>query len=113
MNLTRYLTPTRILVVAAILMIGVGLLFIPRASHKQVWVEPDSPIATLSEGWQYRWGDSPRDATGVPIWTYEDLANPAWQPLPMLGWPPNPQNQTTFWVRTTLPPADHWPEPSL
>ena len=57
MKLTYYLTPTRILVVATILAIGVGLLFMPRNSHKQIEFEPDSPVMTLSEGWQYRWGD--------------------------------------------------------
>src|SRR5262245_19358234 len=113
MKLNRYLTPTGILVVATILIIGVGLLFIPRTSHKHVSIEPVSPVVTLGEGWEYRWCDSPRDAAGVPLWTYEELDNPAWQPLSTLGWPPNPPSQATFWLRTTLPPEEHWPEPAL
>jgi len=27
----------------------------------------------LTENWQYRWGDSPFNSYGAPVWTLEDL----------------------------------------
>ena len=38
----------------------------------------------LTDGWQYRWGDSPKDPSGVPIWakSYDNAGE--WQDMETL-----------------------------
>jgi len=69
---------------------------------------PNVPIE-LTEGWAYRWGDSPIDAEGIPTWTYEDFGDSEWIPIDYkdsLVNPPNRQNRKNLWLRTTLPGED-------
>jgi hypothetical protein len=35
----------------------------------------------VGEGWQYRWGDSPIDARGVPLWAYNESDGSVWMPI--------------------------------
>ena len=44
--------------------------------HAQPLRESDSPPVKITEGWQYRWGDSPVDDEGIPLWTYQELNSP-------------------------------------
>ncbi len=41
--------------------------------------ETVAPIP-LVEGWRHRWGDSPMDSDGIPVWAKEAEASSAWRP---------------------------------
>ncbi|MGM0767933.1 MAG: GGDEF domain-containing protein [Pseudomonadota bacterium] len=70
-----------------------------------------SPLA-LSEGWQYRWGDSPVTDNGVPEWILDDTATDDWHAISFPSNPPNRQGREHVWFRITLPDGD-WREPVL
>ncbi len=63
--------------------------------------DADAGVMTLDEGWHYRWGDSPLDERGVPVWTYDTLAT-AWQPTATLFVPPG-EAEAFLWLRIRLP----------
>jgi len=69
---------------------------------------PRGPLTTLEAGWEYRWGDSPFDAAGVPVWTYEQDAVPAaaepWRAIEFPSNPPGRGQRTNLWFRLRLPP---------
>src|SRR5262249_39087436 len=66
---------------------------------------PDAPRPLVGP-WEYRWGDSPRDAQGQRTW-----ARPDHDPVAERGWqssgnrvPPGGRGANQFlWLRTTLP----------
>ena len=51
--------------------------------------------------WQYRWGDSPRDAHGALMWA-QDPGDSGWHELQSLGTPPGRNGQRFLWMRTRL-----------
>ena len=102
------------IILFTLLALAIGSLFtISFDSHKESMLEPDSSVVKLEGGWLYRWGDSPLNADGIPIWTYDDLSNPDWQPLPTLGWPPDREGRTSVWLQITLPSSGRWQDPAL
>jgi hypothetical protein len=56
----------------SLLAISTGLIgvFAQDSSNIQIQTEVLEPIE-LSQNWQYRWGDSPKDESGIPLWSYE------------------------------------------
>ncbi|MDR5898181.1 diguanylate cyclase [Halomonas vilamensis] len=62
------------------------------------------------EHWEYRWGDSPRDALGHPLWLSD--ASPSWQAIPFPANPPERKGQQHAWFRTFLPDGE-WRDPVL
>ncbi len=72
----------------------------------------ERPPIPLKEGWQLRWGDSPVDTEGVPVWTYVDPDNPDWEPVSSPAYRRPPDNQHFHWLRIRLPQAK-WPESVL
>ncbi len=74
--------------------------------------DSETPPIILKEGWQLRWGDSPVDAEGNPVWTHQDLENPGWESVSSVLHRRPPDNQHYHWLRIRLPQAD-WPEPVL
>jgi two-component system sensor histidine kinase ChiS len=59
-----------ILYLGAFLLILLScLLFNTAPSQAKSLTTTDLPPIEITEGWQYRWGDSPLDETGVPVWT--------------------------------------------
>ncbi len=63
-------------------------------------------LIELTEGWEYRWGDSPLDANGVPLWTYQDIGSAEWLFLDYnkgIANPPNRQDHKILWLRIALP----------
>ncbi|UDL07218.1 diguanylate cyclase [Marinobacter sp. CA1] len=62
----------------------------------------------LDQGWQYRWGDSPRTDRGQPLWALgddgatTDLAD-RWQAIGFPSNPPGRAGRTNAWFRVTLP----------
>lgn len=82
----------------------------------RLWANPSNqtPALALTENWEYRWGDSPLNNAGVPIWTEENAAVAAqkWQPLPLKTKILKPANVTEVWVRVPLP-KNVWQYPSI
>jgi diguanylate cyclase (GGDEF)-like protein len=52
--------------------------------------------------WEYRWGDSPFDATGVPEWTLGGDPD-RWQVIDFPSNPPGRESRTNVWYRVRLP----------
>ena len=68
----------------------------------------------LDSGWEYRWGDSPFTASGVPVWTLETPEQSAsdWQAIGFPSNPPGRNGRENVWFRTILPDG-HWRDPVL
>ncbi|MEX2475276.1 diguanylate cyclase [Marinobacter sp.] len=66
----------------------------------------------LSEGWEYRWGDSPFTESGRPEWALADAADGDWHTIGFPSGPPNRQGREHVWFRITLPGGE-WREPVL
>ncbi|WP_165778778.1 sensor histidine kinase [Leptospira perolatii] len=60
------------------------------------------PVIEILDGWQYRWGDSPIDTEGVPIWTKEN-SDKEWTSFVWAQQPPNRNGAKDLWLRTRLP----------
>lgn len=56
----------------------------------------------IQQGWEYRWGDSPFDEAGEPVWSQEKNAT-EWQAIDYPSDPPGRAGQTNLWFRVTLP----------
>ncbi len=70
------------------------------------------PPLKITEGWQYRWGDSPVDEFGVPTWIYQDEDSPLWKPAPTTANFPVEGKSNILWLRVPLP-EDERKEPTL
>jgi len=72
----------------------------------------------LDGGWQYRWGDSPFNAKGTPVWALvgdaEEDAPPddGWRPIGFPSNPPDREGRSNVWYRITLPEGE-WRNPVL
>ena len=66
----------------------------------------------LTTGWEYRWGDSPFDEAGIPLWTQSPEQDDQWQAIGFPSNPPGRARQQNAWFRTTLP-AGEWRDPIL
>lgn len=76
-----------------------------------VVVQPPKPNA-ISEGWQYRYGDSKKNPDGIPLWVYDKSEDPNWKPFSYPGQPPVTPGSGNVWLRTKLPTKD-WETPSI
>lgn len=76
-----------------------------------IMVEPPHPTA-ISEGWQYRYGDSEKNAQDIPLWVYDKKDDVNWKPFSYPGQPPVKANTGDVWLRTQLP-AKYWEIPSI
>ncbi|MEH6354607.1 MAG: GGDEF domain-containing protein [Marinobacter sp.] len=77
-------------------------------------ISPSFSYATgqpVTEGWEYRWGDSPVDAAGVPVWIKKPAAD-QWQAIDFPSNPPDRNGRNHVWYRVT-PPAGDWQNPVL
>jgi len=63
--------------------------------------EAASAIQDFKGPWEYRYGDSPKDVRGIPLWVTQP-SQEGWQPLPSLQTPPDRQGQRFVWMRTKL-----------
>jgi len=66
----------------------------------------------LDSDWQYRWGDSPVDSDGVPVWTRDGPNDPAWSDIGFPSNPPGRDGRENVWYRVALPEGD-WRDPVL
>ena len=72
----------------------------------QAQVSTDSPPIEITEGWQYRWGDSPLNEAGTPIWSDEDALSDKWKPIAYKKGvmnPPDRHGKKELWLRVKLP----------
>lgn len=60
----------------------------------------------LDNGWEYRWGDSPRLADGTPEWLTEPASESAWRPIDFPSNPPGRDGNRHAWFRITLPEVE-------
>ena len=67
---------------------------------------------TLSEGWQFRWGDSPVSADGSPAWAQGQDPR-GWQAINFPSNPPGRDGKRHAWFKTTLPSEGSWRDPVL
>ncbi len=58
------------------------------------------PVAEIG-GWEYRWGDSPVNAGGIPLWAREGPGG-AWRPVPKPVDPPGRNGNSILWLRAPL-----------
>ncbi|WP_157958628.1 GGDEF domain-containing protein [Salinicola sp. CPA57] len=73
--------------------------------------EPDGEIPSVEpSGWEYRWGDSPLDTAGLPLWLTAD--GPGWQPIAFPATPPERNGRDKVWFRLRLP-DNQWHDPVL
>lgn len=72
----------------------------------------EMPPVEITQGWEYRWGNSPLNALGVPVWTYKDIKNAEWKPLKLPAKIPKPAGVKSAWFRVKLP-AGSWEFPTL
>ncbi len=94
-------------------MLGASLIA-PLSSYGQLSTSQDSPVKEIPQShWYYRWGDSPMDDQGMPLWVYEDISSPEWKHIEggsyLLG---NRQKHHFLWLRIQLPEG-HWKYPAL
>ncbi len=70
--------------------------------------EAEERLVEVTEGWQYRWGDSPRDENGRLVWLDDSTDDPAWQDMSFPGKPPGKGKRV--WLRVPLPEGQ-WADP--
>ena len=73
----------------------------------------NSPTIEITQGWQYRWGDSPFNDVGIPTWTEENTTNPNWQSLKVPAKLLKPKEEKILWLRVKLPTVGQWKYPSF
>lgn len=84
----------------------VGILFLLVVAGPAIAV-----MQPVNEGWEYRWGDSPFNDKGVPLWTLADEPE-QWQAIGFPSNPPDRAGRSHVWFRVTLP-DDEWQAPVL
>ena len=62
-------------------------------------------LVALETGWEYRWGDSSFDGSGVPVWTHEETSE-EWHSISFPSNPPGREDRTNVWYRVPLPPLE-------
>ena len=81
----------------------------------QAQVSMDSQPIEITQGWRYRWGDSPLNEAGIPIWIDEDTSSDEWQPIAYKKGvmnPPNRHGKKNLWLRVELPEGK-WSDPHI
>lgn len=64
-------------------------------------------LQDLSEGWQYRYGDSPINIQNIPVWIFDnDPKSLVWKDFSIPGQPPNNYKATSIWLRVKLPEVE-------
>lgn len=75
-------------------------------------VAAEQPLS-LNEGWEYRWGDSPLSAEGVPAWVVEPDSGSDWHAIGFPSNPPERDGNRHVWYRTVLPDLNSYLDPVL
>ena len=70
-----------------------------------------APIV-LTDGWQYRWGDSPKDPSAVPVWALSSAEENGWEVMESLRPASTRDNRENMWQRVALPSSE-WPDAAV
>ncbi|MEW6492859.1 MAG: ATP-binding protein [Cyanobacteriota bacterium] len=108
---TNWTRTTIILVLGALVVLLLSILPFTLAPSHQTTQAAQSPIE-LTEGWQYRWGDSPLDEAGIPVWTKETSSPTDWQSFQFPEKLKTPPGETILWLRVPLP-KKQWQSPAV
>jgi len=104
------------IVILCILALTVFSTFLvaPLPSYSQPPTIQNSPVVEIPySDWYYRWGKSPVDDNGMPLWIYEDTSSAGWQPMTDYTRPSADQQEGYFlWLMIQVP-AGHWRHPTL
>jgi two-component system sensor histidine kinase ChiS len=112
MKLVVSWTRTRIAwYIGAFMLILLSILLFTSAPSQENAQATTSPVE-LTQGWQYRWGDSPLDETGIPVWTQETISSPGWQSFRFPKKLDKPPGAKILWLRVPLPEGQ-WKSPSV
>ncbi|MGK7928775.1 MAG: adenylate/guanylate cyclase domain-containing protein [Spirulina sp.] len=102
----RLFTPVR-------LLFCFGILLLLAVTPVQARLDRNnSPPIEIKQGWQYHWGDSPRNEDDFPVWALETPQNPDWKSLTLPGKLSPPPDENIFWLSVSLP-AGNWTFPGL
>lgn len=90
-----------------------SLLLYALPSPVQAQATTSSPPIEITTGWKCRWGDSPVNKAGVPVWTQTDTLESAWKPV-NVGAKVKKLNKhrKIAWLRVRLPDGQ-WKSPTL
>jgi signal transduction histidine kinase len=69
----------------------------------------------LTESWKYRWGESPLNEGGIPIWFTEENLDEEWKPIAYrksIFNPPGRNGERELWLCVSLPDTN-WERPSV
>lgn len=80
----------------AALMISLGMMVLADGYLQY------GPRLFIEDGWQYRWGDSPVDPSGNPLWAQVETDD-GWHPMEFPGQPPGRNDNQTLWLKVKLP----------
>ena len=99
--------------ILALAMFGVSLIA-PLPSYGQPSDSQDSPVVKIPQGdWYYRWGDSPVDDNGTPLWTYQDASSSGWKPMGRgRAFRSDQRGQHYLWLMIQFP-RENWQDPNL
>ncbi len=89
--------------------------FSQNLSEKNIIQQENDPPLKISQGWEYRWGDSPVDSNGVATWIFDSLATASWEPLAFAEGESTPlgrNGEVILWLRVPLPDGN-WRDPNL
>ncbi len=89
----------------AVVLIALVVFGVWPASSANAAMQP------ISEGWEYRWGDSPWLEDGRPLWIVE-RAPDQWHSIGFPSNPPNRNGREHAWFRVQLPEGN-WYQPVL
>jgi methyl-accepting chemotaxis protein len=84
------------------------LLALTPAAHA---ASSDAPVP-VTEGWRFRWGDSPVGADGIPTWAKDPGRLEDWRSMTALKAPPDRGDNTFVWISLPVPTGE-WPQPAL
>ena len=92
-------------------MLGSALLMLLVLGPPAQAAAPRGSVPVL-DGWRFRWGDSPRDAQGLPTWAQETGDTDDWRPVKALTAPDGRDAHSFLWLSVPVPEGD-WAEPAL
>ena len=93
----------RICRISIVLLVLFSLFPIQSVSAQAGFPPLDQALVELDRNWTYRWGDSPFDAEGSPLWICRQEDEQAWRGINFPSNPPDRRDRTRVWFRTRLP----------
>ncbi|MEC4984976.1 MAG: ATP-binding protein [Oscillatoria sp. PMC 1068.18] len=72
----------------------------------------NNPPVEVTTNWQYRWGNSPVNDKGMPLWIQPEYETYSWTPLSFPTKLRTPLDQKIIWLKVPFPDRI-WPFPSI